>query len=107
MIDMMLCILFPDHFPNLDQGCQSKYSTNHPVQDILVVVDLIGDQLASENKYTVADQGSYADSNNIGVVMTCFRQQYFFREQNRTPSKPERDLDGIDSAHHQSKQVPV
>ncbi len=50
MSQLMNGIFFLPHFPNLYQRCDGEYATDHPIQHVLVGIDLISDQLATENE---------------------------------------------------------
>src|SRR4026209_579796 len=73
MIQLMCCILFAPHLPNLYQGSHQEYSTNYPIEDILVVANLISNDLAAENKDKVANKSSNTYPNYVNVIMVITR----------------------------------
>ena len=104
VLQLVMCIFFPDNFPGLENGCHQEYTTYYPIQDMLVIVDAAGDQQSTEYKQAVPDKRSQANTDNIGIVVIIPRQQDFFGKQYRAPSKPEWDLNGVDRTHGHTQE---
>ena len=69
MLHFVNGIFLCQHPPELDKGCDGKNAPNHPVQDMLVIIDLFGDEEAPKNEYTIPDKSADPDAEDIGIIM--------------------------------------
>src|SRR5215204_4462138 len=87
MFKVMMGVFLLNDFVKLDEGRQRKNPTDDPVQDMLVCIDLVRNEPASEDKYQVTDQSSDTNTHDINIIMAVLREQYTFRKQHGAPTE--------------------
>src|SRR5438309_11387735 len=93
------------HLPKLYYSGYGKDATDHPAQNVLIVADLVGYELASIDKHARTQQGANANPTDVGIVMAFIGKEHFFCKQYGAPAKPERYLYRIDGAHEQAQKI--